>query len=96
VNRPEPLHHLRLELEEFSQLFDTPEASSGVLRLRATLTQRGASGEALLAQRSFIARQSAPTADASGGVHALTVATDQVAQDIEAWLGQVERAGSVD
>jgi cholesterol transport system auxiliary component len=94
VNRQEPLHHLRLELEEFSQLFDAADASSGVLRLRATLSQRGASGEALLAQRSFIARQSAPTADASGGVRALTAATDQVVKDIEAWLMQVERADS--
>jgi cholesterol transport system auxiliary component len=92
VNRPEPLHHLRLELEEFSQLFDAPDASSGVLRLRATLSQRGASGEALLAQRSFIAREIARTADASGGVRALTAATDQVVKDIEAWLAQVERA----
>jgi cholesterol transport system auxiliary component len=94
VNRPEPLHHLRLELEEFSQLFDAADASSGVLRLRATLSQRSASGETLLAQRSFIARQSAPTADASGGVHALTAATDQVVKDIEGWLAQVERADS--
>ena len=94
ANRPEPLHHLRLELEEFSQLFDSPQASSGVLRLRATLSQRGISGEALLAQRSFIARQSAPTADASGGVHALTAATDQVVKDIEVWLTQVERVDS--
>jgi cholesterol transport system auxiliary component len=94
VSRPEPLHHLRLELEEFSQLFDAPEASSGVLRLRATLSQRGASGEALLAQRSFIARQSAPTPDATGGVRALTAATDQVVKDIEVWLMQVERADS--
>jgi cholesterol transport system auxiliary component len=93
-NRLETLHHLRVELEEFSQLFDAPATSSGVLRLRATLSQRSASGETLLAQRSFIARQSAPTADASGGVRALTVATDQVVKDIEAWLVQVERADS--
>jgi hypothetical protein len=94
ASRPEPLHHLRLELEEFSQLFDAPDTSNGVLRLRATLSQRGASGEALLAQRSFIARQSASTADASGGVRALTAATDQVVKDIEAWLAQVERGDS--
>jgi cholesterol transport system auxiliary component len=94
VNRQEPLHHLRLELEEFSQLFDAPDASSGVLRLRATLSQRSTSGEALLAQRSFIARQSAPTADASGGVRALTAATDQVVKDIEVWMAQVERTDS--
>jgi cholesterol transport system auxiliary component len=91
-NHQEPLHHLRLELEEFSQLFDAPDASSGVLRLRATLSQRSASGETLLAQRSFIARHVAPTADASGGVRALTAATDQMVKDIDAWLAQVERS----
>lgn len=90
---PEPLLNLHLELEEFSQLFDAPDKSSGVLRLRATLTQRGTAGETLLAQRSFIAQQAAPTADAGGGVRALTAATDQVITDIEAWLGQVGRAG---
>jgi cholesterol transport system auxiliary component len=86
------LHHLRLELEEFSQLFDAPDTSSGVLRLRATLSHRSAGGETLLAQRSFIARHVAPTADASGGVRALTAATDLVIQDIESWLAQVERS----
>jgi cholesterol transport system auxiliary component len=93
-NRQGPLHHLRLELEEFSQLFDAPDTSSGVLRLRATLSQRSPGGEVLLGQRSFITRQVAPTADASGGVRALTAATDQVIQDIETWLMQVERADS--
>lgn len=90
---PEPLLNLHLALEEFSQLFDAPDKSSGVLRLRATLTQRSTAGETLLAQRSFIAQQAAPTADASGGVRALTTATDQVITDIEAWLAQVGRAG---
>jgi cholesterol transport system auxiliary component len=81
-----------VELEEFSQLFESPQTSSGVLRLRVTLTQRGPALEGLLAQRSFIARVSALTPDASGGVHALTTACDQIARDIEAWLAQVEQA----
>lgn len=85
--------NLHLALEEFSQLFETPDKSSGVLRLRATLTQRGTAGETLLAQRSFIVQQVAPTADASGGVRALTAATDQAIQEIEIWLAQVELAG---
>lgn len=89
----EPLLNLHLELEEFSQLFDTPDKSSGVLRLRATVTQRGMAGEALLAQRSVIVQQAAPTPDASGGVKALTAATDAAIQEIEVWLEQVSRAG---
>jgi len=89
----EALLNLHLELEEFSQLFDTPDRSSGVLRLRATVTQRGTGGDELLAQRSFIVQQSAPTADASGGVRALTAATDQAISEIDVWLAQVGRAG---
>jgi cholesterol transport system auxiliary component len=94
-----PLHpptmlNLHLELEEFSQLFEAPDKSSGVLRLSATLTQRSAAGETLLAQRSFVVQQAAATADASGGVRALTAATDQVIQEIDAWLAQVGWAGN--
>jgi cholesterol transport system auxiliary component len=44
---------LRVELEEFSQWFDTPEKSSGQLRLRATVTQDTATGTRLLGQRNF-------------------------------------------
>ncbi len=82
---------LRLDLEEFSQLFDTPDTSHGLLRLRATVTQRSVTGESLLGQRSFVVQQSAPSPDASGGVRALTLATDQAIQEIEAWLGQLEQ-----
>ena len=90
---PAPLLNLHLELEEFSQLFDALEHSSGVLRLRATVTQRGTAGDLLLAQRSFIVQKNAPTADASGGVRALTAATDQAILEIDVWLAQVGWAG---
>lgn len=93
VTAPQSMLGLHLELEEFSQIFDEPGKSRGVLRLRATATQRSVSGEALLAQRSFTAQLPAPTPDASGGVRALTGAVDQVVREIEAWLGQVEQAG---
>jgi len=91
-SRREPPHHLQVELEEFSQLFESPQSSSAMLRLRATLTQRGTAVEGLVAQRSFITRVSALTPDASGGVHALTGACDQLAREIEAWLAQVEQS----
>ena len=80
--------NLRLVLEEFSQVFDTPAASHGLVRLRVTLSQRNAGGEILLAQRSFVVQQPAPTPDAPGAVRALTVASDQLAVQIEAWLAQ--------
>jgi cholesterol transport system auxiliary component len=87
--KPETLLNLRLELEEFSQLFETPDKSFGLLRVRATLTQRSTAGETLLAQRSFVAQPAATTPDASGGVRALTAATDQLIGEIEVWLEQV-------
>jgi cholesterol transport system auxiliary component len=83
---------LRLELEEFAQVFDTPERSRGVVRLRATLLAPTSSGEQLLGQRSIAVEGAAPTPDASGGVRALSAATDAAAADIAAWLRQVRDA----
>lgn len=77
---------LRLVLEEFSHVFASPTDSHGLLRLRATLTQRNGGSETLLAQRSFVVQQPAPTPDAQGAVRALTAASDQMAAQIEAWL----------
>lgn len=79
---------LRVELEEFSQVFASPSDSQGVLRLRCTLLDNTSGGERLVAQRSFSVQRPAPTADAPGGVRALAQATDAAAQDIAAWLQQ--------
>jgi cholesterol transport system auxiliary component len=79
---------LRVELEEFSQLFDSPGASKGVVRVRCTLLESTGGGERLVAQRSFEVQRPAPSADAAGGVRALTAATDAAAQDIANWLQQ--------
>jgi cholesterol transport system auxiliary component len=77
---------LRVALEEFSQVFDSPAASRGVVRLRCTLLRETSGGERLVAQRSFEVARPAPTADAPGGVRALAAATDAAAQEIAAWL----------
>lgn len=81
-------HVLHIELEEFSQVFDSPAQSWGVLRLRATLMANTPAGERLVAQRVVAQRQPAPSADAAGGVRALTAATDAAAQEIAEWLAQ--------
>lgn len=79
---------LRVELSEFSHLFDSPTRSWGVVRMRATLAENTPAGERVVSQRLFVQRQPAPSADAAGGVRALTAATDAAAQEIAAWLGQ--------
>jgi len=82
---PAPLT-LRIELEEFSQLFETPDRSVGLLHLRATLTRASPSGEKWLAQRSVVVQRPAPSADAAGGVRAMTAATDAAVLEIDEWL----------
>ncbi len=79
---------LRLDLEEFSQVFTTPDSSVGLIRLRATLIEQATSGEKLIAQRSVVVQRPAPSADAQGGVKALTAATDAAIEEIDVWLQQ--------
>nr|WP_068835527.1 ABC-type transport auxiliary lipoprotein family protein [Polaromonas jejuensis] len=79
---------LRLDLEEFSQLFTAPDSSVGLIRLRATLVEVTPAGEKLIAQRQVVAQRPAPTADAPGGVRALTAATDAAIEELDQWLQQ--------
>lgn len=83
---------LRLELEEFTQVFDTVEQSRAVVRLRASLVERGT--RTLLAQRSFSVEQAALTANATGAVRALTEAGDRLTGDLIDWLAaELEEEG---
>jgi cholesterol transport system auxiliary component len=79
---------LRVQLEEFNHRFDSAADSKGVLRLRCTLLENTTGGERFLAQRSFEVERPAPSADAAGGVRALTAAADAAARDIATWLEQ--------
>ena len=77
---------LRIELDEFSQMFDAPGRSVGQVRVQATVLQASPTGERLVAQRGFMAQRPAPSADAAGGVRALAAATDAVVADIAQWM----------
>lgn len=86
-----PAIGVHLELDEFSQLFETPDKSSGLVRVRVTLGRWIATGaEQLLAQRTFVVQQPCTSADAAGGVHALGVASDALIGEISQWLQQVD------
>ena len=81
---------LRLELEEFSQLFSAPDASVGLIRLHATLLEITPAGEKLIAQRAVVVQRPAPSADAPGGVRALSAATDAAIDTLAQWLEQAD------
>lgn len=83
---PAPAQVLRLELEEFAHHFESPTASSGRLRVRASLMQSGPAGERLLGQRSFAMAQPATTGDATGGARALAASADALAVELAAWM----------
>jgi cholesterol transport system auxiliary component len=74
---------LRIELEEFSQIFDSPASSRAVVRLRAELVE-GGSGR-VLRQQTFAEEVPAASADAPGGARALTQATDAVLARLIHW-----------
>ena len=82
---------LRVDLEEFSQVFTSATESVGLVRLRATLSEPTQTGETLLGQRVFIVQRPASSADAAGGTRALAEATHQVAQELARWVEQLGR-----
>jgi cholesterol transport system auxiliary component len=73
---------LRLELEEFSQVFDSAQNSRGILRLHARLVR----GRELAAQQIFSIDLPAPSANAEGGVRALAAASDEAGRRLSDWL----------
>ena len=73
---------LRIEVDDFSQNFDTQTQSSGQIALRVSLLR----GHQLVDQKSFQRATPARSADALGGAQALAASTDALAGDILAWL----------
>ncbi|HRP74058.1 MAG TPA: ABC-type transport auxiliary lipoprotein family protein [Rhodocyclaceae bacterium] len=81
---------LRIELDEFVQVFDSAQSSHArVLARVALLPPRG---EAALAREYFSVRVSAPGADAAAGVQAHREAARELVGSLAEWLG-VTRQG---
>ena len=83
---------LRVELQEFSQVFATPLASQGVLQGQVSLIdgkRRLIAGQALNIERP------APTPDAAGGVQALVAAGEELGKQLAAWLDRLDRDGGL-
>jgi cholesterol transport system auxiliary component len=74
---------LRIDVDDFSQNFDTQTQSSGHVSLRASLFR----GHRLIDQKTFSRSSDARSADAQGGAQALASASDAVATDLLTWLG---------
>lgn len=77
---------LRVQVEEFSQIFETPTSSSAIVRMTANLI--GAKDRVLVAQKSFNISRKAETPDAPGGVRALSEGTEDAISEILEWAGK--------
>jgi cholesterol transport system auxiliary component len=73
---------LRLELEEFSQVFDAADKSRAVVQLRASLIRN----RGVVAQQGFSVERAAATPNAEGGVQALIAASDAAGNSLIDWL----------
>ena len=84
---------LKAALNSFEQLVHTPESSSALVRLQASLID--GPSRRVQVQRSFSADAPCPSVDAQGAVHALREATDRLIVELIDWLAATTRTASV-
>ena len=83
---------LRVELDEFAQVFDGEAVSRGVVEARAVLLAPRT--DQLVASRSFSLARPAPSADALGGVSALRGGVQELGSELFGWLDGLDREGA--
>lgn len=83
---------LRLDITEFSQVFDTPNASHALLQGRLQWMDRSRTS---IAVREINLLSDAPTADARGGVAALSAAIEQLTVKVRAWEAELLASGQL-
>jgi len=83
---------LRVDVDELIQLFQTPQRSEGLIEVQVALV--APRGDSVLARNKFTVTKPAPTADASGGVSAVSAAAMAIAQHLQDWLAGLDRKGA--
>lgn len=82
---------MRVEITEFSQVFQTAEASRAVLQGKAMLFDRS---RRQLAELPIAIEVPAPSQDARGGVAALSASVVRLADDLGHWEASLKAAGN--
>jgi len=80
---------LRIEIDDFVHAFQSAGQSEGRIMLRASVFTQ----HRLVDQRSFERGTPASSQDAAGGAAALAASTDQLSDDIGAWLATLDLQG---
>lgn len=76
---------LRIDLNEFSQVFTSPTNSHAMLSARAVLLKE----RAVLGQRNFLLQIPAASPDAAGGARAMQQAADSLIGELQNWLASL-------
>jgi len=74
---------LHIELEEFSQIFDSLSESHVSVRFRASVVNNA---HRLIAQKIFSTIQPSPEANAAGAVNAFAIVSDRLVDELVDWL----------
>ena len=80
---------LRIDVDEFVQIFDSQSSSRSVIEARVSLL--APKSEQLLARRNFALSQVTATPDARGGVAAFSGLTAGISRDVDVWLAGLMR-----
>ena len=81
---------LRIELDEFAQVFPAPQESRGELQARLVLFDRSRNR---LAEQAVKIGKPAPSQDSRGGLAALAAAVEQLGRDIGRWREELAGSG---
>ncbi|MBS1191819.1 MAG: hypothetical protein H6R10_3611 [Rhodocyclaceae bacterium] len=81
---------VRIDLDEFSQVFTMPQESRGVLQARVVLLD---GTRKQLAETALKIEKAAPSQDSRGGVAALEAAVAQLGTDLGRWREQLAASG---
>jgi len=76
-------YELHIEIEDFSQIFNTLTDSYVSIRFRASLVNNA---HRLVAQEIFSTTHAATTADAAGAVSGFSIASNQLVDELIEWL----------
>jgi len=88
-NTPAGACKLRIDLDEFVQIFDSAASSRVRIEVRAQLV--APTGAELLGRRAFAFDRPAASADAAGGARSLADAVEALAAALDEWLVGLDR-----
>ncbi|MDD2742311.1 MAG: ABC-type transport auxiliary lipoprotein family protein [Rhodocyclaceae bacterium] len=83
---------LRVDITEFSQIFETPEASHSLVQARMQWLDHS---RARIAERDINLRSVAPSPDARGGVTALSASITALTVTVRQWESELTASGQL-